>query len=35
MIEINESSFQNVKNEKIENMIIAKQNDIAIGVIVL
>ena len=27
--QINESSFQNVKNEKIENMIIAKQNDIS------
>ncbi len=27
--QISESSFQNVKNEKIENMIIAKQNDIS------
>ena len=27
--QINESSFQNIKNEKIENMIIAKQNDIS------
>jgi len=29
MQQINESSFQNVKNEKIENMIIAKQNEIS------